>query len=53
MQQLLRASGDKYETILLPSGESTSRRSVQPVAGATGKRFDALGGRRLATLRAG
>ena len=26
---------------------------MQPVAGATGKRFDALGGRRLATLRAG
>ena len=27
-----RASGDKYEPILLPSRESTSRRSAQPVA---------------------
>ena len=26
---------------------------MQPVARATGKRFDTLGGRRLATLRAG
>ena len=26
---------------------------MQPVAGATGKRFDELGGRRLQTLRAG
>ena len=38
---------------MLPSGESTSRRAAQRVACATGKPFDALGGRRLATLRAG
>ena len=41
------------ESILFPNGESIQQEKCAARSSATGKRFDALGGRRLETLRAG
>ena len=52
-QQALERRALSWKQFCLQTASRASRRSAQPVAGATGKRFDVLGGRRLQTLRAG